>query len=299
MTNDAGSPWAALFDPGPSVLALVCLLLRQPLEVWDWLYFTPVPGYRQLASWTQATCLSLTFPRRQVGWRRGGHPWAHDPTPLVHCCHPTAGTHKPRHQRATQPALAPVSTLGEPPHLDAACLPTWELGAALSARGSLSLAPSGWFLVHSKPLETWVPSLLGSALGLCPPLLPCESHMASRHFSVTLAAGQENGSHLAQEGSEGGSGPSGIGHRLWSPSCQLGGRPGAEPPSSTDEGEPKGNCGRDQTPPSASPALAPASLLYNMTELPHYLIKLSEPLICAMYLALFFSLSFLSRFNKP
>lgn len=86
MTNDAGSPWAALFDPGPSVLALVCLLLRQPLEVWDWLYFTPVPGYRQLASWTQATCLSLTFPRRQVGWRRGGASLGsrpHAPGPLL------------------------------------------------------------------------------------------------------------------------------------------------------------------------------------------------------------------------
>lgn len=83
------------------MLALICLLLRRPLEVGDWLYFTPVPGYRQLASWTQATCLSLTFPRRQVGWRRGGilglttpRPWSTVVTPQRG--HTSQGTDVPR-----------------------------------------------------------------------------------------------------------------------------------------------------------------------------------------------------------
>ena len=91
------------------MLALVCLLLRQPLEVGGWLYFTPVPGYRQLASWTQATCLSLTLPRHQVGWRRGGgilglttpRPWSTVVPPQQG--HASQGTDAPRsrlwHQR--------------------------------------------------------------------------------------------------------------------------------------------------------------------------------------------------------
>ena len=139
------------------MLALVCLLLRQPLEVGGWLYFTPVPGYRQLASWTQATCLSLTLPRHQVGWRRGGAPLGsrpHAPGPLLS-----------PHSRATQ-AKAPThhaAGSGTSVHLRGAAPLGCSLfsylgaGAALSARGSLSLAPSGWFLVHSKPLETRVP----------------------------------------------------------------------------------------------------------------------------------------------
>lgn len=50
---------------------------------------------------------------------------------------------------------------------------------------------------------------------------------------------------------------------------------------------------------SLAPASFPRALFCSMTRPPHYLIKLSEPLICARHMALSFSRSFLSRFNKP
>lgn len=144
------------------------------------------------------------------------------------------------------PVLAP--TLAELPHLGQSIFLPGSWGRP-ARQGFRSKRPAAGSWHTTKPLETQALSLLRSPLGLCPPLLPWARLEVTQLPGESQSPGTGPGARRpAQEGSNGGSRPTGTGCCSWWPSGQLGDL--KLNPHLPQMQEPPGS----QTSPSASPA---------------------------------------------
>lgn len=268
-----GSPWAGFFDPEPSMLVLVYLNFRQPSR---WELGSALPGFLG----TGSQCPGLR-PRPRMSQP----------------CFPQAGPRKPRQTHHAAGSTSNHLSRAAPPGL---CPFSRELGAALPPGAPGHNCPVAGFGHTAEPLDMRAPP--PSPLGL--PCAPSRERLQVTHLPGTSqgpwAAGQEHSGHPAQKERREAPGLGGPGDAR--------GHPGAKwetwvNPHLPLMKEPQERLWKRPDSSfhvsSLAPASSPGALFYSVTRPPHYLIKLSEPQICARHIALSFSRSFLSRFNKP